>query len=84
MVAFVKHTGGWEKTGIPLKSDQSIKAQVRSLIKEWQHLNKMKSKLCKPVLTEKQSQLVEAFKNKMAQTFLANDPKAEEIIRKDD
>ena len=82
-VFFAKHTGGWLKTGLPLKSDQSIKTQIRGILKDWQAINKKSTRLSLPDLSVQQKGLVEAFQMKMSETFLITDRKAEELVQKD-
>ena len=82
-LAFVKYTGGWNVTGIPLMSDQSLKKQVSKLFKEWQAINKMKARLSKDILSPNDKKIVDNFENKMSQTFLASAPSADDMIRKD-
>ena len=79
-VSFVKHTGGWLKTGLPLKPDRTVKQHIMHIFKDWQGLNKLSSRLCKPDLTDKQKELVKTFKHKMDSTFIIADDNAEEII----
>ena len=39
-VAFAKHTGGWLKTALPLKSDKTVKVHIMKIFKLWQDINK--------------------------------------------
>ena len=82
-VAFARCTGRWDSTGIPLKSDKSLKNQISNLFKEWQGMNKLKTRLSKTSLSTKDQTHVDNFVHKMNQTFLAALPNAEEIILKD-
>ena len=78
VVAFVKYEGAWDKTGIVMKTDQSIGRQVRGLFSDWQSMNKAKSKTS---LAAEESR--NKFKLKLTETFDASHPEAEEIIQKD-
>ena len=82
-VSFARVTGCWNSTGIPLKSDLSLKLQINTLLKEWQGINKKKSRLSKANLSTKDQELVDNFVTKLNQTFMAASPDAEEIIMKD-
>ena len=82
-VSFAKYTGGWVKTGLPLKSDKAVKRHISNSFKDWQNLNKLSSRLSKPNLTSKHLDMVEKFKTKLDSTCLICDDKAEEIIAKD-
>ena len=82
-VAFARCTGRWDSTGIPLKSDRSLKIQISNLFKDWQVMNKLRTRLSKATLSPKDQILVDNFVHKMNQTFLAAIPNAEEIIMKD-
>ena len=82
-VSFAKGTGGWLKTGLPLKSDQTVKINISHIFKEWQGINKKSTRLSKPNLTASQKELVQTFKSKMDSTFMITDDKAEEMIAKD-
>ena len=50
-VAFTKHTGGWLKTALPLKSDKTVKVHIMKIFKLWQDMNKQSSRLCKDNLS---------------------------------
>ena len=76
-VSFAKETGGWLKTGLPLKSEKS------SLFKDWQNLHKRKSRLNNTNLSANDAETVREFKKKMDSTLLITDNNAEDIIRKD-
>ena len=82
-IAYVKYTGCWIATGIPLKSDKAIKEQMSNLFKEWQGMNKKKARLSKSGLSVKDQTLVDNFVDKMKQTFLAASHDAEGSIMKD-
>ena len=82
-VSFAKYTGGWLKTGIPLKSDKSIKHQIMKTFKDWQSINKLSSRLSKSNLSSKQQEVVNTFKTKMNNTFIICDDNAEDMIAKD-
>ena len=82
-VFFAKYTGGWVKTGIPLMSDRTIKTHIRTVLKDWQSINKMRARLSLPNLSSQQQKLVENFQHKMSETFLITDSNAEELIRND-
>ena len=70
-VAFARCTGRWDSTGIPLKSDQSLKIQISNLFKDWQNMNKLRTRLSKTTLSPKDQILIDNFVQKMNQTFLA-------------
>ena len=82
-VSFAKYTGGWLKTGLPLKSDKVVKKHIMIIFKDWQGINKHRSRLSKPNLTTKQEEMVETFKTKMNSTFMITDDNAEETIAYD-
>ena len=82
-VSFAKGTGGWLKTGLPLKSDKTVKINISHIFKEWQGINKKSTRFSKQNLTASQEELVQTFKSKMDSTFMITDDKVEEIIAKD-
>ena len=82
-VAFSKYYGGWSKTGIPLKSDQAIRAQIKEVLKDWQVMNKKRSRLSQSSLSAKERQQVEEFKKRIGETFMIADRNAENLIIKD-
>ena len=78
LVSYVKWEGGWIKSGIPLKTDVSIAAQVKKEFTSWQNIDKSKSKNSTAAEEERIK-----YKEKVLKTFDVSDRNAEEIINKD-
>ena len=80
---FMPRSGSWSKTGIPLKSDESIKNMVKRSLEEWQSMNKLKSRYTKPDIKGHTLEKVSEFKEKEKSSFLVTHRDAEELIKKD-
>ena len=78
VVSYVRKDGGWDKSGLNLKSDMSIDKQARNLFSKWQSLVKSKSKT-----TDVAVKAREEFKVFLDESFDASHPDVEKMISQD-